>query len=222
MKMDQLGLGLYDLRDGARLTGLDPRRIRRWFVPSPSESRRRPVLTPDYPRVKGDTAISFLDLIEVFVLGSLREHGVPLQTLRKVYGRLQRDFKQKHPLAHNRLATDGDDVFLRVADGEGKDQLIEVLSRQMVFPDIIAPFLKRLEYDPDTGLARLWRIADGVVLNPGIALGKPVVDGVNVKTEVLADAYHANDRDTDAVARWYNVSPDDVMTAVRFEAGRAA
>lgn len=47
----------------------------------------------------------------------------------------------------------------------------------MVFPDIIEPFLKQLDYDPDTHLARRWHIADGVVLNPGILLGKPVVEG---------------------------------------------
>jgi uncharacterized protein (DUF433 family) len=217
---NQLGLGLYDLHECARLTGLDVKRVRRWFVPPPSEAKRRPVLTPDYPRVQGDTAISFLDMIEVFVLGNLREHGVPLQTLRKVYHRLQRD--QKHPLAHNRLATDGAEVFLRVADAEGKEQLIEVLTRQMVFPEFIAPFLKQLDYDPNTHLARLWRISEGVVLNPSISMGKPLVDGAFVKTEVLADAYHANDRNAEAVARWYNVGPDDVMTAVRFEAGLAA
>ena len=221
MKTSQFGLGLYDLREGARLTRLNPARVRRWFVPA-KETNRQPILKSDYPWVSGDTAISFLDLIDVFVFGNLREHGVPLQTLRKVYKRLQTDLREKHPFAHNYLATDGREGFLRVADGEGKDLLVEVLTKQMVFPEIIEPFLKQLVYDPNTHLARVWRIADGVLLNPTLSLGKPVVDGVFVKTEVLADAYHANDRDADAVARWYNVSPDDVLTAVRFEAGLAA
>lgn len=222
VKTQQLGLGLYDLNEGARLTRLDPKRLRRWFVPPPSEASRKPILTPDYPRVKGDTAISFLDLVDVFVFGNLREQGVPLQTLRRVYGRLQRDYGQKHPFAFNRLATDGAEVFLRLSDANGKDQLVEVLTRQMVFPEIIEPFLKQLDYDPVTHLAKRWRIADGVVLNPGISLGKPVIDGVFVRTEVLADAYHANGRNADVVARWYNVGPDDVLAAVRFEAGLAA
>lgn len=222
MKTPQFGFGLYDLREGARLTRLDPKRVRRWFVPLASEANRRPILVPDYPRVKDDTAISFLDLIDLFVFGNLRENGVPLQTLRKVYARLQRDTEQKHPFALSRLATDGTEVFLRVADAEGKDQLVEVLTRQMVFPEIIEPFLKRLDYDPATQLARRWRIADGVLLNPALSLGKPIVDGVFVKTDILAAAYHANSRNADAVARWYNVGPDDVMTAVRFEAGLAA
>jgi uncharacterized protein (DUF433 family) len=221
VKPPQIGLGIYDLREGARLTRLDAKRVRRWFVPPPSEANRRPILTADY-KVKGDTAISFLDLIDLFVFGNLRQNGVPLQTLRKVYARLQRDTGQKHPFALNRLATDGAEVFLRVADADGRDQLVEILTKQMVFPEIIEPFLKQLDYDPDTHLARRWRIADGVLLNPALSLGKPVVDGVFVKTDVLADAYRANDKDADAVARWYNVSPEDVLTAVRFEASLAA
>lgn len=222
MKTSQFGLGLYDLREGARLTRLNPSRVRRWFVPPKSGANRRPILQSDYPRVGDDTAISFLDLVDMFVFGNLREHGVPLQALRKVYKRLQSDLKEKHPFAHHRLATDGREVFLRVADGEGKDRLVEVLTKQMVFPEIIEPFLKQLVYDPNTHLAKVWRIADGVLLNPDLSLGKPVVDGVFVKTEVLADAYHANDQGADAVARWYNVTPDDVRTAVRFEADLAA
>lgn len=222
MKPTQLGLGLYDLKEAARLTGLNAKRVRRWFVPPPSEADRKPVLQSDYPQVGGETAISFLDLIDVFVFGQLRTHGVPLPTLRKVYVRLQKDLRGKHPFAHQRLATDGREVFLRGADSEGREELIEVLTRQRVFPEIIEPFLKRLDYDPASHLARLWRIADGVMLNPSLALGKPIVEGAYVKTEVLAAAYHANKKDADAVSRWYNVSPQDVLTAVRFEAGLAA
>jgi uncharacterized protein (DUF433 family) len=222
MRATQLGFGIYDFREAAQLTRLNPARVRRWFAPPPSESGRAPVLKSDYPPVNGGYAISFLDLIDVFVFGQLRTGGVSLPTLRKVYKRLQQDLAQKHPFAHARLATDGREVFLRVADDAGRDELIEVLTKQKVFPEIIAPFLKQLDYDPGTHLARLWRPADGVVLNPSIALGKPVVDGAFVKTEVLAAAYRANKKNAEVVARWYNVSPADVMAAVRFEASLAA
>lgn len=217
-----LGLGVYDLREAARFTGLDPVRVRRWFVQRPSESNRKPALRSDYGVSHGEVAISFLDLIDVFVFGQLRTHGVSLPTLRKVSVRLQKDLDTRHPFAHNRLATDGHEVFLRGSDTDGKDELVEVLTRQKVFPEIIAPFLKKLDYDPATELARIWRIGRGVVLNPTIAFGKPVVDGVFVKTELLAAAWRANQKDADAVARWYNVGPDDVLRAVEFELGQAA
>lgn len=218
MPTNQLGLGMYDFREAARLTRLDPRQLRRWFVPG-SGAGRGPVLKPDYKPVDGDHAISFLDLIDVFVFGQLRTHGVSLPTLRKVYQRLQRSLGQKHPFAHDRLASDGPDLLLAAADEADREALAEILNRRRVFPDVLAPFLKQLDYDPDTHLARAWRVADGVVINPAIALGRPIVDGAYVKTEVLAAAYDANGQDADHVARWYNVNPEDVATAVRFEAG---
>ncbi len=217
-----LGLGVYDLREAARFTGLNPVRVRRWFIQRPSESNRKPALRSDYGVTQGEVAISFLDLIDVFVFGQLRTHGVSLPTLRKVSVRLQKDLDTRHPFAHSRLAMDGHEVFLRGMESDGKDELVEVLTRQKVFPEIIAPFLKTLDYDPTTELAKLWRIAKGVVLNPTIALGKPIVDGVFVKTELLAAAWRANRQDADAVARWYNVGPDDVLRAVEFELGQAA
>jgi uncharacterized protein (DUF433 family) len=222
MALPAFGFGLYDLREAARYTRLHPARVWRWFVPRPSEQHRKPVLASDYEPVDGDHAISFLDLVDVFVFGQLRTHGVRLQTLRKVYHRLQKDLNQKHPFAHSRLATDGREVFLRVADKEGHDELIEVLTRQKVFPQIIQPFLKQLDYDPTSRLARLWRIAEGVVLNPALSLGKPLVERAGVKTEVLADAYAANRRDAERVAWWYNVAVADVLAAVRFEESLAA
>jgi uncharacterized protein (DUF433 family) len=139
-----------------------------------------------------------------------------------VYQRLQRELGQKHPFAHDRLASDGPDLLLGAADEADRSALAEVLSRGRVFPDVVAPFLKQLDYDPETHLARAWRVADGVVINPAIALGRPIVAGAYVKTEVLAAAYHANGRDADHVARWYNVTPADVLTAVRFESDLAA
>jgi hypothetical protein len=77
--------------------------------------------------------------MDVFVFGQLREHGVSLKTLRRVYQRLRDDIGKPHPFAHQRLTTDGREVFLRVAGREGQDELIEVLNRQRVMPEIIEP-----------------------------------------------------------------------------------
>lgn len=218
----RLGLGIYDLREAARFTRLNPVRVRRWYVQRPSEPDRKPVLRSDYESADGELAISFLDLIDVFVFGQLRTHGVSLPTLRKVSMRLQADLHTRHPFAHARLATDGYEVFFRSIDRSGKDELTEVLTRQRVFPEIIAPFLKKLDYDSATDLAAVWHIGRGVILNPKIAMGKPVVQGVCVKTDILAAAWNANKQDTAAVARWYNVSAEDVLRAVEFELGPAA
>ena len=71
-------------------------------------------------------------------------------------------------------------------------------------------------------MARRWSIADMVVLDPAISLGKPIVEGVGIATAILAAAYHANGQDVDLVADWFNVHSKHVLAAVEFEASLAA
>lgn len=216
-----MGLGIYTFREAARFSRLRPQRVQRWFVSS-SKRPSEPILTSDYDPIDGSQAISFLNLMDFFVFGQLREHGVSLKTLRRVYQRLRDDIGKPHPFAHQRLTTDGREVFLRVASREGQEELIEVLNRQRVMPEIIEPFLKQLDYDPSTQLARRWRIADCVVLDPAISLGKPIVEAVGIKTDVLSSAYFANGKNAEKVAWWYNVTLADVQAAVTFEKDLAA
>jgi uncharacterized protein (DUF433 family) len=217
--MKVLGHGIYTFPEAARLVGLRTQRVREWFRGRPA---RQPVFQPDYEPVAGDTAISFHDLVDVFVAGQLREHGVPLQTLRKVYAKLQAAFNVRHAFCRKELLTDGKEVFYTGLDSAGREEIVEVLSRQRVFPRIIKPFLKRIDYAQATNLARRWRIADAVVIDPEICFGKPIVESAGIATAILAAAYETNDRDAGLVADWYNLHPDQVLSAVRFETRRAA
>jgi uncharacterized protein (DUF433 family) len=218
----RLGHGVYGLPEAARLTGLRYARVREWFRGRSRDPDRAPIFYGDYEPVQGDSAISFHDLIEVFVAGQLREHGVALQTLRRVHARMRNDLGTPHPFCRKELLSDGKVVFMRGLDSQGCDELTEVLTRQKVFPHILLPFLQRIDYDNATVLARRWRIAKLVVLDPTICFGKPIVDAAGVPTSILANAYHANSRDADLVSDWYNVLPDQVLAAVEFERNMAA
>lgn len=170
----------------------------------------------------GSRAISFLDLVDVFVAGQLREHGVSLQTVRKVYDRLGREMQTPHPFCRRELLSDGKVVFTHGMDERGQQELKEVLTRQKVFPEIILPFLKKIDYDEISRLAERWHIERLVVIDPRICFGKPVVEPVSIPTAVLANAFRANDRDAELVAGWYNVHADHVLAAVEFETKLAA
>lgn len=217
-----LGRGVYSLSEAARLTGLKPPRVREWFLGRPSDRARKPVFRSDYQSVEGDRAISFFDLIELFVAGQLREHGVSLQNLRCVHKQLRLELETKHPFCRRDILTGHGRVFTLGLDERGRDEVIEVLSRQRVFPEVLLPFLRRIDYDEATEMARRWSIADMVILDPAIGLGKPIVEGVGIATAVLAAAYHANGRDVDLVADWFNVHSKHVMAAVKFEESLAA
>ena len=213
-----LGRGVYTFADAARLTGLSRTRVREWFVGSGTDRGR--LFSPDYPPEGTAHAISFLDLIDVFVAGQLREHGVSLPTVRKVYAKLGTDLGFTHAFCRKELLTDGKSVFVRGLDKSGEDEIYEALTRQKAFPELILPFLQRIEYERMT--AARWRITDGVVLDPAVSFGQPVVAEAVIPTYILAAAYHANGKDAERVADWYNVTTDAVSIAVRFESELAA
>lgn len=217
-----LGRGVYSLSEAARLTGLKPPRVREWFSGRPSDRDPKPVFRSDYRSVEGDRAISFHDLIELFIAGQLRDHGVSLQHLRRVHEQLRRDLKTRHPFCRREILTRHGQVFTRGLDEQGCQEVIEVMTRQRVIPEILLPFLKRIDYDEATEMARRWSIADMVVLDPAISLGKPTVEGVGIATAILSAAYHANGQDVDLVADWFNVHSRHVMAAVEFEKSLAA
>jgi uncharacterized protein (DUF433 family) len=220
--MGILGHGIYSLPEAARLTGLKPKRVREWFLGRPRDEARKPVFRSDYQSVGGDRAISFHDLIELFVAGQLRERGVSLQTLRKVHSQLENEWGTRHPFCRHEVLTKHGQVFTRGLDDRGREEVVEVLTRQRAFPEILLPFLQRIDYDDATAMARRWCIANLVVIDPTICLGKPIVEGVGVATAILAAAYEANDQNAELVAEWYKVHPKHVIAAVDFERSLAA
>jgi uncharacterized protein (DUF433 family) len=217
-----LGKGVYSIPEAARLTGLRPARVREWFRGRPSVSRPTPIFRGDYKSANGDFAISFLDLIDAYVAGQLREHGVSMQNVRQVYNRLAADFHVPHAFCHKELLTAGKTVLMHGLDEKGVEQLIEILTRQRVFPEIIRPFLQKIDYDRVQLIARRWRIADQVVVDPQMSFGTPIVEEAGIPTFVLAEAYRANCEDADLVADWFNVGPAQVLAAVQFESSLAA
>lgn len=180
-----------------------------------------PILTPDYRPVGSAVAVSFLDLIDLLVVGRFRERRVSLQSVRRVHERLRERLAQRHPFSHRKLLTNGKLVFIEWCNDLGDPQLEEVLSGQHAFPEVLRKYLAELDYSPDTDMALRWRIDDGIVLDPERNFGKPIVDEFGIATRVLSAAYAANEN-VELVADLYGVSPLAVHQAVSFERKRVA
>jgi uncharacterized protein (DUF433 family) len=216
-KSGQIGLGVYSIAEAARLTNLNPARLRAWFVGRTGRFAQKPLLKSDYERVDGDLAISFLDMVDAFVASQYRALDISLETLRRSYKNLSRWADGKHGFSHRRLYTDGRTVFWSSADERDHEILVDLENNQHAMPAVLLPFLESLEFDDHSQLASRWNIADGVVVDPAINFGKPIVASAGISTRVLAGAWHANGKDTERVAMWYDVLPEDVRSAVAFE-----
>jgi len=214
-----LSQGIYTTAEIADLTGIPSHRVRSWVN---AGARSVGLLSPGLGRVGLQPLLSFLDLVEILVAGQLREQGVTMQSVRRVHSAMKDIFSERHPFAHERLLTDGKRVFQHAIDHAGQDRVLDVLHRQQIFPEVLLPYLQKLEYDPTTRLALRWNVADGVVVDPQRSFGKPIVDRSGIPTRVLSSAYVANDNNADLVASWYEVPLEDVMHAVNYDLEQAA
>ena len=81
----------------------------------------------------------------------------------------------------------------------------------------MSELLARVTYSDETQLSAEWEISDGVMLDPRIAMGHPVVRGTGVTTFVVSRSFQANDKDAGFVANMFGLSSQQVGDAVRFE-----
>jgi uncharacterized protein (DUF433 family) len=214
--------GVYEIDEAARLTGLKRARVKSWFLGRISDPTPRPVFQSDYEGTGGTHAISFLDLVEVFVAGQLRGHGVSLQYIRRAHKKLKLDWQTNHPFSKQQIRTNGKEIFASWQDDPEWETIYEVITRNRVFESIILPTLQKIDYDPRSFLAVKWHLSDSVVLNPRVCFGKPIVEAVGITTHVLAASYVANAHNAKAVAEWFSIEEKDVIAAVEFEKRFAA
>lgn len=212
-----IGLGAYGIPEACRFARVNVRTANRWMAGAGRDRRDR-LFKPDLPPVDSRYALSFLDLVDLLVVGRFRDEGVALQTIRRVYARLRESLDTPHPFSHRRLLTDGRTIFMETVEQVGSDpNLQEVLSGQRAMPEVLKPYLKQIEYASETQTAVRWNIATGVVIDPARSFGKPVIATEGTTTFVLARSYFANGKDADLVADLFDVSPEAVRQAVAFE-----
>jgi uncharacterized protein (DUF433 family) len=228
------GVGIYSRAEAARLLGLNPPRLRRWvsgytywlIATSSGEQRRKPpVIKTDLPPIGTAVALSFLELMELRVVKSIVDAGIPLQHVRRAAKWASEAFGTDHPFASRRVFTDGRAIFSAVSDDEPPNVIKwqEGQSEQIIAGPIFDRFLNEIEFDSSTSLAYKWwplGKEHPVVLDPRLAFGAPVIDGTAVRTSIVSRlAKHSSVKDA-AVA--YELQLRQAEAAVNFEASLAA
>ncbi|MBK6851722.1 MAG: DUF433 domain-containing protein [Burkholderiales bacterium] len=233
--MTQLGLGVYNLADAARLIRIDRRSIKRWMYGYTHSHRNgeeveqrhaAPLWSPQYTSDElGERVIGFHDLLELRVVRQFVDHGVPLQVVRRCLDTARELFGTDYPLTRRSFVTDGATIYVESIEaartsGEIEDgHLLNLRSRQYAFKAIIKDSLYAgIEYEG--GTARRWYPeprTKAVVVDPALQFGQPIVEACGVPTVTLYTAFEAEQRDRARVARLFDVEPRHVDAAVRFE-----
>lgn len=165
--------------------------------------------------------LSFTNLVEAHVLDAIRrKHQIPLDKIRLAIKYLHQEFGSEHPLADNRLETDGLDLFV-----SEYGRLINITrAGQIAMREVLENYLKRVERDPRGTAIRLYpftrkREIDEprlVVIDPAVSFGRPVLVGTGIPTLAIAERYKAGES-VPHLASDYGRSREEIEEAIRCE-----
>lgn len=151
---------IYTESEASRYLGLSPSTFRNWARGYRKRTGGRdvigqPVITALAPRRRLDAAVPFVGLAEGYAMTAMRRAGVPMQRIRPALERLDKDLGVSHALASRRLFTDGAEVLfdyakaMRADDGDAVRELVVVRDGQRVLTEVVAEYLRRVEFGTD-------------------------------------------------------------------------
>jgi uncharacterized protein (DUF433 family) len=214
-------LPAYTLGEAAVCVRVPPATLRSWCsgraYSTAGERRHSAPLLHLADRQRG--LFSFVNLIESQVLRALRKsHALSLQNVRKALAEYGRHDPKDHPLAFEDFLTDGLDLFV---DRYG-DLVNLSRSGQIALRSALELHLRRVGRDK-LGPIRLYPFVHGdgdlrqtVSVSPGIAFGRPVIEGTRIGTDDVVARIRRGDA-PEAVAEDLRLTPDQVVDACVFE-----
>jgi uncharacterized protein (DUF433 family) len=229
---EHLGVGLYSLRDVARIIGEETPSVRRWangysWRIGERVGQSDPVLSPDFPGLASRGILTFLDLIELRMVSFFRRAGISMQTIRAAARIYSRWWNTRHPFASSRIRTDGYRLFAdyvpELEEDPGARPICQELPQcQLVIREFAEPFLLHLDFTDEIA-AHYWPLGKdrSIVLDPSRSFGKPIVDPEGVPTRALYLAFLAGES-RERIAWWYEVRHEAVADAISFEQALAA
>lgn len=227
----QPGTGIYTPGEAATLLREKPQTVRRWAWGYQRNRDRGqvthpPLIKTDLPKLEGETALTFVELIELLYIRAFQQAGVPWAAIKEAANVAARMLKTDHPFALRQLYVDPKSLYATVDEGDGTESLVQLVGHgQHVVAPFVKPYLEQIEFDINDIASRWWPMGrfGGVVTDPKKAFGAPVVAEVGIRTKVLSDSYYA-ERDlygeeaaVDRVAWLYEIGPSHVQTALNFK-----
>ncbi|AMM86382.1 hypothetical protein [Martelella sp. AD-3] len=218
-----VGIGIYSSAEASRLTSIPAPKLVRWL----SGYKRRgkdypPLWNPEIAIEDEKIYLSFRDLMEVRVADAFVRFGMPPQHIRRAILLAREVLGKTHPLSTNRFRTDGRSILLfeieKDENGEEKEKLLNLFSRQYEFREVIDPVLRTVDFGNEGDPIVWWPLGrrSRILIDPQRAFGQPIDAASGVPTTVLANAVR-QEGGIHQAARVYDVSESAVREALEFE-----
>ncbi|HET6763858.1 MAG TPA: hypothetical protein VFH27_09295 [Longimicrobiaceae bacterium] len=222
--------GIYTPQEAAALLHEQPSTVRRWAFGyrrnrASGVSQHPPLILTELPEMEGQRALTFVELIELLYIRAFQRAGVSWAVIRQAAAVAARLYRSDHPFALRHVYADPNGLYAAVDEDDGTQSLVQLIGHgQHAMEMLVKPYLDQIEFDVNDVAVRWWPMgrAGGVVVDPRHSFGAPTVQGIGIRTSVLADAHAAEravhgEQALDRVAWAYEISPREVQTAVDFE-----
>jgi uncharacterized protein (DUF433 family) len=219
-----LEIPTYGSEDAARYLQIPYHTLRYWILGGVTGDAVIPIAQKNPPQ------LSFMDLLQCWVLASLRhKEGLPMRNIRAAIETLREKYNSRHPLAEAEFETDGVHLFVRDEIGA-----VNLSKRdQRVLEGIMKAYLRRIDRDIEGIAIRLYPftrqeflkskvdVPKVVMIDPTISFGRPVLMNSGISTFVLATRYRGGDSIA-ALAREYGRKPGEIQEAIQWETRASA
>jgi len=158
--------------------------------------------------------ITFLDLISMRMVATLRARHIGLHEIRQTEKFLRERFDLEYPLASRPLWTCGSQIFVKF-----EEQLLAASKYGQQAMEFIRGWLSQVELDmafDNRDLASSWSPYQYICLNPKIQFGTPCIYETRVPTRSLWNKVKAGD-DLEIVASLCNLTIAQVQQAIQWE-----
>ncbi len=212
MWRDRLTLPAYRVGEAASYVGISPQQVAYWEKSGGSKK----ALSGRAERA----GISYLQLIEISVVASMRQAGVKLTKIRDARSYFARKLRLDFPFAQAKFKTDGAEILQDIEGRDGKilkDKLLSASANgQMVWTAMLQGRFKQFDYSHNGLVVRFYpRDRDRhVVIDPALSFGAPSVSGT--PTWIIKKRWASGESISD-IADDFGLKSDDIVSALHFE-----
>ena len=192
-------LNRYSVAEAARLLGVPRTTLHGWTRPL---SNGRGEWGPLLERGPGRWSLSFLSLVEGFVLSAVRAAGVAIPRVRPALEFLRGEIGLEYPLATRRLAEEGAGILHRF-EGEARSaaaagRLVEVVDGRARFRPVVDGLLRRLDYAGEHAI-QMDLETPGVIVRSGYGMGRPIFEASECLVTSVLNRYDGGESMEDLV-----------------------
>jgi uncharacterized protein (DUF433 family) len=166
--------------------------------------------------------VPFVGFTEAYVASVFhRVHGLKWNYIRKALARIQRRTGLEHALASELLYTDGAQIVVDESAGTSEDEtqvmlLVEAVSDNYVFTEVIRDYLTRIEYAPDGWAQQIVLPTQEPVaaVSPYKAYGQPLTLRGGARIVDILDRFEGNESFSE-IAEDFGLPSEDVEEVIR-------